>query len=212
MRDLLKKTIALVLAMLMPAITSAQTGTSTTASPSVNKFYTSVDIGPVAVSLQMTNPITAQTGVVWNTLHIEARDDTQTPPFHGNLDAVGQAADAATLFGGFLPCAVIIQKDLASGLSLAQAEADCYAKTKVTVTSFKDDLIEYTLLLAFVALASAALLVSAGTGSSTVNSQLSAMVSKMESSLAAVGSSDVSTDVSALQTSLTAVGGGSTIP
>lgn len=210
MRTLLKKAIAMVLAVLLPALTSAQAQTSTTATgPSVSKFDTSFNIGPIAVSEQMTNPIQAQTGVVWDTLHIEERDDTQTPPLHVTLDAVGQAPDAATLLGGFLPAAIVVQKDIAAGLTLAQAVADAQGKTGVTITSFHDGLVEYALILALIAI----LVITALKDTSPpLNPQLAAILSKMQTSLAAVGGSDLSTFVSDTQTSLTAIAGGSTIP
>jgi Flp pilus assembly pilin Flp len=195
----------------MPAFTSAQTGTSTTtasAAPSVTELNTSFNVGSIAVSLQMTNPIQAQTGVVWDTLHIDARDDTQSPPFHATVDAVGRASDAATLLGGFLPATIIVQNDLAAGLTLAQAIADAQAKTGVTITSFHDGLTEYALILALIAIIAIAALKRV---SPPLNLQMAAILTKMQTSLAAVGGSDLSTLVSDMQTTLTAVGG-STIP
>jgi Flp pilus assembly pilin Flp len=195
----------------MPAFTSAQTGTSTTtasAAPSVTELNTSFNVGSIAVSLQMTNPIQAQTGVVWDTLHIDARDDTQSPPFHATVDAVGRASDAATLLGGFLPATIIVQNDLAAGLTLAQAIADAQAKTGVTITSFHDGLTEYALILALIAIIAIAALKRV---SPPLNLQMAAILTKMQTSLAAVGGSNLSTLVSDMQTTLTAVGG-STIP
>lgn len=205
MESLLKKLLAAVLVVLLPTFTFAQTATA----PTINMFSTSFNFGPVAVSVQMTNPIQAQ-GVVWNTLHIDVRDDTQTPLMHATLDAVGQAADAATLFGGFLPATNIIQNDLAAGLTLSQAEADAKAKTGVTITSFHDvSLAEYGLILSLIAVIC---LSSVTVVSPPLSSQASVISSKMETSLAAVGGSDLSTLVTTMQTSFTAVGGGSTIP
>jgi Flp pilus assembly pilin Flp len=206
MQNLLKKILAVTLSVIVvPTLASAQTGTA----PSVTKFDTSFNVGPIAVSLQMTNPIQAQTGVVWDTLHIEARDDTQTPPLHAILDAVGQAPDAATLLGGFLPAAIVVQNDLAAGLTLAQAVADAQAKTGVTITSFHDGLTEYALILALIAILAVAALTVA---SPPLNPQMTAILTKMQTSLAAVGGSDLSTLLSDVQTSLSAIGGSSTIP
>jgi Flp pilus assembly pilin Flp len=198
---------ACLLITLMPAFALAQAGASTTTS--VTQFNTSFNVGPVAVSLQMTNPIQAQSGVVWDTLHIEARDDTQSPALHATIDAVGQAADAATLLGGFLPAAIIIQNDLKAGLTLAQGIADAQTKTGVTITSFHDGLTEYALILALIAILVIAAL---KTASPTLSPQMSAILSKMQTSLAAVGGSDLSTLLSDTQTSLTTVQGGSVIP
>jgi Flp pilus assembly pilin Flp len=211
MRTLLKKTIAWLLVILMPSLGSAQTGTPTTAStaPSVTQLNTSFNIGPIAVSLQMTNPIQAQTGVVWDTLHIEARDDTQMPPLHAVLDAVGQAHDAATLLGGFLPAAIVVQNDLAASLTLAQAIADAQVRTGVTITSWHDGLVEYALILALIAIL---VIVALKAVSPPLSPQMSAILLKMQTSLAAVGGSDLLRLVSNTQTSLTAIGGGSTIP
>jgi hypothetical protein len=207
MQNLLNKIIAVTLSVIVvPTLASAQTGTSTTtasAAPSVTELNTSFNVGSIAVSLQMTNPIQAQTGVVWDTLHIDARDDTQSPPFHATVDAVGRASDAATLLGGFLPATIIVQNDLAAGLTLAQAIADAQAKTGVKITSFHDGLTEYALILALIAIIAIAAL--------KQNLQLAAILTKMQTSLAAVGGSDLSTLVSDMQTTLTAVGG-STIP
>jgi Flp pilus assembly pilin Flp len=174
----------------------------------VTELNTSFNVGPIALSLQMTNPIQAQTGVVWDTLHIDARDDTQSPPFHATVDAVGRASDAATLLGGFLPATIIVQNDLAAGLTLAQAIADAQAKTGVTITSFHDGLTEYALILALIAIIAIAALKRV---SPPLNLQMAAILTKMQTSLAAVGGSDLSTLVSDMQTTLTAVGG-STIP
>jgi len=205
MRNLVKKIITVALSViLVPTLTLAQAGTA----PSVTQFNTSFNLGPIAVSLQMTNPIQAQTGVVWDTLHIEARDETQTPPFHVTLDAVGQAADAATLLGGFLPAAIVVQNELAAGKTLAQAVADAQAKTGVTITSFHDGLAEYALILALIAVVA---IVALKDASPPLNPQLSTVLSKMQVRLAAVGGSDLSKLVTDMQTSLTAIGG-STIP
>ena len=203
MRTMLKNTIAVLLAAIMPGFTSAQTGTSTTTA--VTQLSTSFNVGPVAVSLQMTNPIQTQSGVVWDTLHIEARDDTQSPPLHATLDAVGQAADVTTLLGGFLAAAIIVENELAAGVALSQAVAVAKAKIAVTITSFQDGLTEYALILALIAIvAIAALKVS----SPPLSPQMTAILSKMQTSLAAVGGTDLSTLLSDTQTSLTAVQGG----
>jgi hypothetical protein len=207
-QTLLKRTSAGFLIILMPAFTSAQNGASAT-TPSVTQLNTSFNVGPIAVSLQMTNPIQAQSGVVWDTLHIEARDDTQSPALHATIDAVSQAADTATLLGGFLPAAIIVQNDLAAGQTLAQGIADAQTKTGVTITSFHDGLVEYALVLALIAIL---VIVALKVASPSLSPQMSAILSKMQTSLAAVGGSDLSTLLSDTQTSLTAVQGGSVIP
>jgi hypothetical protein len=67
-------------------------GAYATATPLV--LNTSVNIGPIAVQLDITKPVAQPgTGVFKSTLHVHARDDTQTPPFNGDLVATGQAAD-----------------------------------------------------------------------------------------------------------------------
>lgn len=206
MRTMLSKTIALLLMAIMPGFTLAQTGTPTTVSTaqSATKLDTSFNIGPVAVSMQMTNPIQAQSGVVWDTLHIEARDDTQTPAMHATLDAVGQAADVATLLGGFLPAAIIVENELAAGTALSQAVADAQTKTGVTITSFHDGLVEYALELALIAIL---VIVAMKASSPALSPQMSAILSRMQTSLAAVGGSQLSTLISNTQTSLSAISG-----
>src|SRR5438270_3987898 len=72
----------------------------------------SASVGPIAVQLNITNPVVQPTGVFRSTLHMHARDDTQTPAFNADLIATGQAADANTLVGGFLPAALIVKQDL----------------------------------------------------------------------------------------------------
>jgi len=58
---------------------------------------------------------------VQDTLHIHARDDTQTPSFQRDLVSIGQAADADTLLGGFLPASIIVKQDLLAGMTFQQA-------------------------------------------------------------------------------------------
>jgi len=116
----------------------------------------SVNIGPIAVQLDITKPVAQPaTGVFRSTLHIHARDDTQTPVFNADLVATGQAADANTLLGSFLPASIIVKQDLLAGMTLQQAAADAQAKTGVTVTFFNDaTMTEYALLLVAVLLLS----------------------------------------------------------
>src|SRR5437762_8420220 len=57
----------------------------------------SVDIGPIAAQLDITKPVAHPAGVFNSTLHLHARDDTQTPAFNGNLVATGEAPDPDTL-------------------------------------------------------------------------------------------------------------------
>jgi Flp pilus assembly pilin Flp len=113
----------------------------------------SFNIGPIAAQLDITKPIAQPgTGLFKSTLHIHARDDTQTPAFNADLVATGQAADADTLLGGFLPASLIVKNDLLAGMTFQQASGDAQAKTGVTVTFLNDaTLAEYGLLLALIA-------------------------------------------------------------
>jgi len=113
---------------------------------------TSVNLGPIAAQFNITKPVAQPSGVFRSTLHVHARDDTQTPAFNADLVATGQAADANTLLGGFLPAALIVKQDLLAGMTFQQAAADAQAKTGVTVTFLNDaTLAEYGLLLALIA-------------------------------------------------------------
>ena len=87
----------------------------------------SFNIGPIAAQLNITRPVAQPGGVFKSTLHIHARDDTQTPAFNADVVATGQAADADTLLGGFLPAAIIVLKDVAAGMTFQQAAADAQA-------------------------------------------------------------------------------------
>jgi Flp pilus assembly pilin Flp len=113
----------------------------------------SFNIGPIAAQLDITKPVAQPaTGLFKSTLHIHARDDTQTPAFNADLVSIGQAADADTLLGGFLPASLIVKNDLLAGMTFQQAAADAQAKTGVTVTFLNDaTLAEYGLLLALIA-------------------------------------------------------------
>jgi len=113
----------------------------------------SFNIGPIAAQLDITNPVAQPAGGFKSTLHMHARDDTQTPAFNGDLVATGQAADANTLLGGFVPAALIVLKDIAAGMTFQQAAADAQTKTGVTVTFLNDPgLTEYALILALIAI------------------------------------------------------------
>jgi Flp pilus assembly pilin Flp len=112
---------------------------------------TSFSAGPLAVQLNITNPVAQPTGGYRSTLHLHARDDTQTPAFNGDLVATGNAADADTLLGGLLPAAMIVKKDLLAGMTFDQAAADAQTKTGVTVTFFNDPTaVEYAVMLALI--------------------------------------------------------------
>ena len=113
----------------------------------------SVNVGPIAVQLDITKPVAQPaTGLFKSTLHIHARDDTQTPAFNPDLVATGLAADADTLVGGFLPAGLIVKQDLLAGMTFQQAAADAQAKTGVTVTFFNDaTMVEYGLMVALIA-------------------------------------------------------------
>lgn len=112
----------------------------------------SINIGPIAAQLNITNPVAQPGGGGFqSTLHIHARDDTQTPPINADLVATGQAADADTLIGGFLPAAIIVEKDLLVGMTFQQAAADAQSKTGVTVNFFNDPTaVEYAVMLALI--------------------------------------------------------------
>jgi hypothetical protein len=109
----------------------------------------SFSIGSISVQLDITKPVAQPgTGVFRSTLHLHAHDETQTPPFNADLISTGQAADADTLVGGFLPASLIFKNDLLAGMTFQQAAADAQAKTGVTVTFFNDAaMVEYGLLL-----------------------------------------------------------------
>ena len=113
----------------------------------------SFNIGPIAAQLDITKPIAQPaTGVFKSTLHIHARDDTQTPAFNADLVSIGQASDSDTLVGGFLPAALIVKNDLLAGMTFQQAAADAQVKTGVTITFLNDaTMVEYGLLLALIA-------------------------------------------------------------
>ena len=113
----------------------------------------SVNVGPIAAELHITKPVAQPaTGLFKSTLHIHARDDTQTPAFNADLVATGLAADADTLLGGFLPAGLIVKQDLLAGMTFQQAAADAQAKTGVTVTFFNDaTMVEYGLMVALIA-------------------------------------------------------------
>jgi hypothetical protein len=146
----------------------------------------SVNTGPIAVQFNITNPVAQPGGVFKSTLHIHARDDTQTPDFNADLNATGQAADADTLLGGFLPAALIVKQDELAGMTFQQASADAQAKTGVTVTSFHDaTMTEYALLLVAVLLLSAVsgvAVIQPGLGDQACNIR-----AKLEAGLAALG-------------------------
>src|SRR5437016_8117791 len=111
-----------------------------------------VNVGPIAVQLDITKPVAQPAGVFRSTLHIHARDDTQTPAFNADLVSIGQAADANTLLGGFLPAGLIVKQDLLAGMTFQQAAADARTKTGVTVTFFNDaTMVEYGLMVALIA-------------------------------------------------------------
>ena len=145
----------------------------------------SVDIGPIAAQLDITKPVAHPAGVFNSTLHLHARDDTQTPAFNGNLVATGEAPDPDTLVGGFLPAAIIVKQDLLAGMTFQQASADAQAKTGVTVTFLNDvSMGEYALLLALIAIS---LVVSIVQIQPTLGDQACTIRAKLEAGLAALG-------------------------
>ena len=146
----------------------------------------SFNIGPIAAQLNITRPVAHPgTGVFKSTLHIHARDDTQTPAFNGDLVATGQAADADTLLGGFLPAAVIVKQDLLAGMTFQQAAADAQTKTGVTVTFLNDvSMSEYALLLGLIVIS---LVTSIASVSPGLGDQACTIRSGLEAGLAAGG-------------------------
>jgi hypothetical protein len=146
----------------------------------------SVNFGPIAVQLNMTQPVAQPTTDVFHsTLHIHARDDTQRPPFNADLVATGDAPDVNTLLGGFIPAALIVKQDLLAGMTFQQASADAQAKTGVTVTFFNDAaMVEYALLLVAVLLLAASRIPTIQPG---LGDQACAIRAKLEASLAAGG-------------------------
>ena len=145
----------------------------------------SVNVGPIAAQLNITKPVAHSAGVFDSTLHLHARDDTQTPAFNADLVATGQAADPNTLVGGFLPASLIVKNDLLAGMTFQQAAADAQAKTGVTITFLNDaTLAEYGLLLALIAVS---LVVSVVGIQPSLGDQACAIRAKLEAGLTALG-------------------------
>ncbi len=145
----------------------------------------SFNIGPIAAQLNITNVVAQPGGGFKSTLHIHARDDTQTPAFTGDLVATGQAADADTLLGGFLPAAIIVLKDLGASMTFQQAAADAQTKTGVTVTFLHDPTaVEYAVMLALIIVVCITDIVVVQPGSSP---QLCTIRGNLEAGLAAAG-------------------------
>ena len=87
-------------------------------------FNISVAFGPIATTLNITTPIPiGNTGVFQSTIHIHALDNAKQPPFSADLIAIGQAPDANTLLGGFLPATIIVKQDLLKGWTFQSAAA-----------------------------------------------------------------------------------------
>jgi Flp pilus assembly pilin Flp len=155
------------------------------ANPTPLSLNISFNIGPIAAQLDITKPVTQPAGMFSSTLHIHARDDTQTPAFNGDLIATGQAADANKLVGGFLPAAVIVKQDLLAGMTFQQAAADAQTKTGVTVTFFNDaTMTEYALLLALIAISLAGATISFRPA---LGDQFCAIRAKLQAGLVALG-------------------------
>src|SRR5713101_8450570 len=146
----------------------------------------SFNIGPIAAQLNITKPVAQPgTGVFRSTIHIHARDDTQTPAVNAFLVATGQAADADTLLGGFLPAVIIVEKDLLAGITFQQAAADAQAKTGVTVTFFNDPTaVEYAVMLALIIVVCITAMVIVQPG---LKGQLCTIRGNLEAGLAAAG-------------------------
>jgi hypothetical protein len=146
----------------------------------------SFSIGSIATQLDITNPVAQPaTGLFKSTLHIHARDDTQTPPFNADLVAMGQAADSDTLIGGFGPAALIVKQDLLASMTFQQASADAQAKTGVTITFFNDAvMVEYALLLFLVLVGCMDRIVTIQPG---LGNDACAIRAKLEAGVAALG-------------------------
>src|SRR6266699_5327011 len=145
----------------------------------------SFNIGPIAAQLNITRPVAQPGGVFKSTLHIHAREDTQTPAFNADVVATGQAADADTLLGGFLPAAIIVLKDAAAGMTFQQAAADAQTKTGVTVTFLHDPTaVEYAGMLALIIVVCITDITIVQPGSSP---QLCTIRGNLEAGLAAAG-------------------------
>ena len=145
---------------------------------------TAFSVGPIALQLNITNPI-AQSGVFRSTIHIHVRDDTQTPVFNGDLVAIGNAEDANTLLGGLLPASVIFKQDLLGGMSFEQAVADVQTKTGVTVTFFNDaSMVEYAIGLIQILIVAIG---SVSARSSSLHDDACVIKSNLEAGLTAVG-------------------------
>lgn len=118
------------------------------AAPSQLPLDISFSFGSLAAEFNIMNPVGLPSGVFRSTLHIHVRDDSQTPSFNADLVAIGNAANADALLGGFLPAAIIVKNDLLAGMTFQQASVDAQTKTGVTVTFFNDaTMSEYALLL-----------------------------------------------------------------
>jgi hypothetical protein len=146
----------------------------------------SFNIGPIAAELHITKPVAqSATGLFKSTLHIHARDDTQTPAFNADLVATGQAADADKLLGGFLPAGLIVKNDLLAGMTFQQAAADAQAKTGVTVTFFNDaTMVDYGILVGIIAILCLARVVVIQPG---LGPDACAIRGKLQAGLAALG-------------------------
>ncbi len=158
--------------------------------PSFGPFNISVQVGLVAMQLNITQPVpvTTPTGgpaVFHSILYIDVRDDSQPSAFHANVVATGEAADPYTLVGDFLPAVIRIMQDLQAGMPLQQAEADAAKITGVTVGPYHDGLTEYALILALIAIL--VIVALRPVVSPTFGNQLSAIQTKMCTGMAAIG-------------------------
>jgi Flp pilus assembly pilin Flp len=145
----------------------------------------SASVGPIAVQLNITKVVAQPGGLFSSTLHMHARDDTQTPVFNADLIAIGQAPDANTLLGGFLPAALIVKQDLLAGMTFEQASADAQAKTGVAVTFLNDvSMAEYALLLFLISVALLTGVVAIQPG---LGDQACAIRAKLQAGIAALG-------------------------
>lgn len=116
----------------------------------------SVAFGPIATTLSITPPvpvIVGNTGMFQSTLLLHALDNAKSPPFSADLIAIGQAPDANTLLGAFLPATIIVKQDLLSGATFQSAAAHALSETGVTVARFQDpSQVEYGLLVGLIAI------------------------------------------------------------
>jgi hypothetical protein len=153
------------------------------------QLSTSFSVGPISVELRMPKPVAQPTGGVMGNIFIEARNETETPPFNATLTALGTAVDTPTLLGGFIPATVVVKRDLIAGLSFQDAVADAQSKTGITIVSFQDaSMVEYALFLVPILLLGVGAFKKLSQSNST-SAELSTIGDQLAATLAAIGES-----------------------